>query len=194
MLHCQFSEDRGSLRANLCSLTRRSTRTLLGGATCRPSPRPLARFVSCGDTMRLWTLHPKYLDAQGLVALWREALLAREVLRGRTKGYRRHPQLQRFRSCASPRAAINRYLAVVFAEAQSRSYKFDRSKLGREAVVQRIPATDAQLLYEWRWLLSKLRRRSPIVYRRHLEVSVPSAHPLFKVVSGPVAEWEHVQA
>ena len=26
--------------------------------------------------MRLWTLHPKYLDAAGLVALWREALLA----------------------------------------------------------------------------------------------------------------------
>jgi len=25
--------------------------------------------------MRLWTLHPKYLDARGLVALWREGLL-----------------------------------------------------------------------------------------------------------------------
>ena len=144
--------------------------------------------------MRLWTLHPKYLDAQGLVALWREALLAREVLRGRTKGYRQHPQLRRFRSCASPRSAINRYLAVVCAEARSRGYKFDHTKLGRDAAVQRIPATDAQLLYEWRWLRKKLQRRNPIVYRRHLEVSVPSVHPLFKVVSGPIAEWEHVQA
>ena len=144
--------------------------------------------------MRLWTLHPKYLDAQGLVALWREALLAREVLRGNTDGYRQHPQLRRFRSCASPRSAINRYLAVVYSEALSRGYKFDHSKLGREAAVQRIYATDAQLLYEWRWLLRKLRRRSPIVYRRHLEVSVPSVHPLFKLVSGPVAEWEQVQA
>jgi hypothetical protein len=81
--------------------------------------------------MRLWTLHPKYLDAQGLVALWREALFAREVLRGRTDGYRRHPQLERFKSCRSPRSAINCYLVAVHAEAQSRGYKFDRSKLGR---------------------------------------------------------------
>ena len=63
--------------------------------------------------MRLWTLHPKYLDAQGLVALWREGLLARAVLRGMTKGYRHHPQLQRFRAHASPRAAINLYLEGV---------------------------------------------------------------------------------
>jgi hypothetical protein len=38
-----------------------------------------------------------YLDGRGLVALWREALLAQAVLRGRTRGYR-HPQLARFRS------------------------------------------------------------------------------------------------
>jgi Pyrimidine dimer DNA glycosylase len=144
--------------------------------------------------MRLWTLHPEYLDAQGLVALWREALLAREVLRGRTQGYRHHPQLQRFRSCGSPRSAINRYLAIVWAEAQSRGYKFDRTKLGRNVAVQRIPVTDGQLQYEWRWLLDKLRRRTPIVYRRALEVSAPKVHPLFKVVSGPVAEWENVPA
>jgi hypothetical protein len=152
-----------------------------------PDASPAAIFV------RLWTLHPKYLDAQGLVALWRETLLAREVLRGHTTGYRQHPQLLRFRLCPTPRSAVNRYLAVVYAEALSRGYKFDHSKLGREVSVQRISATDGQLQYEWRWLLEKLRRRSPLVYRRHLEVSVPSVHPLFKVVSGPVAEWEHVQ-
>lgn len=143
--------------------------------------------------MRLWTLHPKYLDAQGLVALWRETLLAREVLRGRTNGYRQHPQLTRFRLCAAPRSTVNRYLAVVCAEALSRGYKFDRSKLGRDVCVERISATDGQLQYEWHWLLDKLRHRSPLVYRRHLEVSMPSVHPLFKVVSGPVAEWERVQ-
>ena len=142
--------------------------------------------------MRLWTLHPKYLDAQGLVALWREALLAREVLRGRTRGYRRHPQLMRFQACASPRTAINRYLALVYAEARSRGYAFDQSKLGRMGTGERIPVTDGQLQYEWRWLLSKLRRRSPSVHRRHLEVSHPAAHALFRVTPGPIAEWEHV--
>jgi len=143
--------------------------------------------------MRLWTLHPKYLDALGLVALWREALLAREVLRGRTIGYRQHPQLSRFRSCTSARSAINCYLAAVHADAQTRGYSFDRSKLSRVALSQRIIATDGQLRYEWSWLLAKLRRRSPIVYRQNLEIVLPAAHPLFQVVSGPVAEWEHVQ-
>ena len=142
--------------------------------------------------MRLWTLHPKYLDAQGLVALWREALLAREVLRGRTNGYRRHPQLMRFQSCASPRAAINRYLALVYAEARSRGYAFDHSKLGRQGPGQRILVTDGQLQYEWRWLMSKLRRRSPSVHRCHLGVSRPVAHSLFRIRPGPIAEWEHV--
>jgi len=33
------------------------------------------------EHMRLWTIHPKYLDRQGLLALWREALLAQKVLR-----------------------------------------------------------------------------------------------------------------
>jgi hypothetical protein len=111
--------------------------------------------LGCNDLVRLWTLHPKYLDAQGLVALWRETLLAREVLRGHTKGYRQHPQLLRFRLCATPRSALNRYLAVVCAESLSRGYKFDHSKLGRNVAVQRISATDGQLQYEWHWLLEK---------------------------------------
>ena len=146
--------------------------------------------LGCGFAVRLWSLHPKYLDASGLVALWREALLAREVLRGRTEGYRAHPQLQRFRCCASPRSAINRYLSVVHAEACSRGYRFDRSKLGRDRAVPSIRITDGQLRYEWRWLLRKLRRRSPGLYRKHRELRAPVAHPLFRVVPGPRAEWE----
>jgi len=48
--------------------------------------------------MRLWSLHPAYLDARGLGALWREGLLAQAVLRGKTRGYRSHPQLERWRA------------------------------------------------------------------------------------------------
>ena len=43
--------------------------------------------------MRLWSLHPKYLDKLGLLGLWRESLLAQKVLLGKTKGYKNHPQL-----------------------------------------------------------------------------------------------------
>src|SRR5690606_10288867 len=93
------------------------------------------------DAMRLWSIHPKYLDAKGLVALWREALLARAVLRGRTRGYRHHPQLDRFRSHASPRSAINAYLAAVHAEASARGYAFDRAKVGPVRPVPPIAVT-----------------------------------------------------
>ncbi len=143
--------------------------------------------------MRLWTLHPKYLDAQGLVALWREALLAREVLRGHTLGYRHHPQLERFWQCTSPRSAINAYLAHVHDEAVARGYRFDRSKLARIASNPRLRATEGQLRYEWSWLLGKLRRRSPALYRQHHAVRLPDAHPLFAMVAGPVETWERVQ-
>jgi len=81
--------------------------------------------------MRLWTLHPKYLDARGLVALWREALLAQKVLRGATRGYRHHPQLRRFSGLANPPAALASYLAAVHEEAVQRGYKFDAAKIGR---------------------------------------------------------------
>ena len=140
--------------------------------------------------MRLWTLHPRYLDPKGLVALWREALLARAVLRGRTRGYRHHPQLCRFRESPSPRSAINAYLAGVYAEASARGYDFDRSKLGRVGARPRLAATHDQLLFEWEWLLRKLRIRDIATYRSHRRIVTPDAHPLFDVEPGPIGEWE----
>ncbi|HET9652489.1 MAG TPA: pyrimidine dimer DNA glycosylase/endonuclease V [Usitatibacter sp.] len=140
--------------------------------------------------MRLWSLHPRYLDPQGLVALWREALLAREVLRGNTRGYRFHPQLERFRECAAPLSAINAYLRAVHAEAAARGYAFDASKLARVAVSQRLRVTDGQLAYEWKWLLRKLRARNPALHAVHRRLRAPQPHPLFRVARGGVADWE----
>lgn len=79
--------------------------------------------------MRIWSLHPKYLDAKGLVALWREALLAKHVLEGKTKGYTMHPQLWRFRHSENPLASINRYLMGVYDKALYSGYSFDRSSI-----------------------------------------------------------------
>ncbi len=111
--------------------------------------------------MRIWTLHPQYLDPQGLVALWREGLLARAVLRGETKGYRRHPQLHRFQLQPAPLSAINSYLAGVLSEAKLRGYSFDGSKAGPIRTRVRLVSTEGQLQYEWRHLLQKLQGRSP---------------------------------
>ena len=74
-----------------------------------------------------------YLDARGLVALWREALLAQAVLRGRTRGYRHHPQLARFRDVASPCGGIAQYLRVVHAESLDTRLRFRSRQKSRRA-------------------------------------------------------------
>jgi hypothetical protein len=137
--------------------------------------------------MRLWTLHPRYLDSVGLVSVWREALLARQVLRGRTRGYRHHPQLDRFRAHPSPLSAINAYLQAVHKEAVARGYAFDKTKLGTVRSRSRIRATAGQLAYEWKHLRSKLLERCPERARRVGELV---AHPLFRIVPGTVEAWE----
>lgn len=140
--------------------------------------------------MRLWSLHPQYLDPKGLVALWREALLARAVLRGLTRGYTHHPQLERFKAHPQPRLAISAYLAAVHTEAHRRGYEFDRSKIGPVRAIDPIPVTTGQLALEWTHLTQKLTMRSPDVLTRWINVTAPQCHPLFRCCPGPVAPWE----
>jgi hypothetical protein len=140
--------------------------------------------------MRLWTLHPKYLDGRGLVALWREGLLAQAVLRGETQGYRFHPQLVRFRAEPAPLAAIAQYLQAVQGEAAQRGYQFNTAKVGPERTSTQIAATAEQLWYEFAHLQGKLRRRDPQRYRQLLHIEQPEAHPLFHIVAGDVQAWE----
>jgi Pyrimidine dimer DNA glycosylase len=143
--------------------------------------------------MRLWSIHPRYLDAQGLVALWREALLAQAVLRGKTRGYRHHPQLKRFQEHPLPISAMNAYLGQIHSEAVARGYSFDSGKVGPRRRVASIPVTTGQLRYEWRHLMRKLRKRSPDAYRNWRGTESPGSHPLFRRVGGPVAEWEKIK-
>ena len=140
--------------------------------------------------MRLWSLHPKYLDPQGLVALWREALLAKAVLRGQTRGYTRHPQLERFKAHPQPRSAMNAYLAAVHAEASRRGYAFDQSKIGPVRAVEAIPVSAGQLAHEWQHLQAKLSARNPALLAQWSGVATPTCHPLFRRQPGPVASWE----
>ncbi|HWL51682.1 MAG TPA: pyrimidine dimer DNA glycosylase/endonuclease V [Chthoniobacteraceae bacterium] len=143
--------------------------------------------------MRLWSLHPKYLDPQGLIALWREALLARAVLRGQTRGYTRHPQLERFRGHPHPRSAMNAYLAAIHAEAVQRGYSFDRSKIGPVRPVPPIIVSSGQITFEWQHLQKKLSMRSPGLLVQWTRVQLPACHPLFHSQPGPVASWERTK-
>ncbi len=140
--------------------------------------------------MRLWTLHPRYLDAKGLVAAWREALLAQKVLSGVTRGYRNHPQLLRFRTAADPKAAIAAFLRELAAEAGRRGYKFDATKIARSGAHPKLRETRGQLDYEWAHLKRKLRVRAPAMARQWSKVAKPEPHPLFRIVAGKVREWE----
>lgn len=140
--------------------------------------------------MRLWSIHPMYLDPQGLVALWREALLAQAVLREETRGYRQHPQLERFKQHPAPLAAIARYLQAVQAEAARRGYAFDAHKIRSHDAAAPLPVTSGQLQYEWEHLMRKLQTRSPALHEQWLPITTPEPHPLFTVHSGPVEAWE----
>ena len=140
--------------------------------------------------MRLWTIHPKYLDAKGLVAVWREGLLAQAVLRGKTRGYRHHPQLTRFQASRRPVAVIARYLAGVHEESVSRGYRFDASRIARSRLKIVIESTEGQLSYEWRHLKEKLRVRSPEDHLRVRNVDLPEPHPMFDIVEGDIEDWE----
>ena len=142
--------------------------------------------------MRLWTLHPHYLDTKGLVAAWREGLLAQKVLAGATKGYRHHPQLVRFQAHAEPTAAIAAFLAAIADEAVKRGYRFDATKIPAQRAADPIVETRGQLLYEWEHLRTKLRLRSPEQYRRFRGVKSPDPHPLFHIIPGEIRAWEKV--
>jgi hypothetical protein len=140
--------------------------------------------------VRLWTIHPRYLDPQGLVALWRESLLARAVLRGQTPGYRHHPQLARFYEHPTPRYAINAYLAVIHREATARGFLFDARKLGPVHAVEPIVTTTGQVMFEWQHLQDKLATRNSALRDRWRTVRVPQSHPLFNRIKGPPEYWE----
>lgn len=140
--------------------------------------------------MRLWSLHPSYLDTRGLVALWREALLAKHVLEGRTKGYKNHPQLDRFKKAARPIDTINHYLSEVYIAATERGYNFDRQKIDWSFEQATLIVTRGQMNYETRHLLNKLKQRDEHKYRVVADQVKVKPHPMFRVVRGNVEAWE----
>ncbi len=142
--------------------------------------------------MRLWSIHPKYLDVKGLLAVWREGLLARRVLEGRIKGYRSHPQLERFKKSGDPILYINAYLYQIFLEAERRGYSFDESKIKVVEVSELLPVTEKQVEYEFRHLLNKLKRRAEDKYEELKDCERIEVNPIFKIIPGGVEPWERI--
>ena len=139
--------------------------------------------------MRIWSIHPRHLDSLGLVALWREALLAQAVLKDETKGYLHHPQLLQFRAQCSPVSFIAQYLKTVHTESVERGFRFDAGKIVRDGTTGQIDVPQGQIDFEWRHLMTKLETRAP-EWLEQQAVAAVLVHPLFRVEPGGIADWE----
>lgn len=166
--------------------------------------------------MRLWSIHPKYLDQKGLCGLWREALLAQDVLlkgefsehpqtphtRLRRTPYYNHPQLERFKNCERPLDSIGRYLLEIYVEAEVRGYNFNSNKIKGKLTPIILTVTQKQLDYEYTHLQTKLKERDYEKYNDNVNLTFQElllkgeevkAHPLFKVVEGNIETWEKIK-
>jgi hypothetical protein len=140
--------------------------------------------------MRIWSIHPKYLDSKGLVALWRETLLAKNVLENKTKGYKNHPQLNRFREAKYPLDCINQYLAEIYNEATARNYSFDKSKVKQNFKTSTLTVTGGQIDFEIEHLKRKLKLRDRKKLKEIIAAEQIEPHPLFTIVPGETEPWE----
>lgn len=140
--------------------------------------------------MRLWSIHPKYLDSKGLVAVWREGLLAQKCLTGQTKGYTNHPQLNRFKAMSNSLNAIGGYLMTIISEAEQRNYNFDSSKILYKGKPLKMTVTTNQIAYEWQHFLKKIITRDPERHAQLMSIKKPNANPIFDVIPGVIADWE----
>jgi hypothetical protein len=140
--------------------------------------------------MRLWSIHPKYLDRKGLLAQWREGLLAKKVLEGKTKGYKNHPQLERFKQYSKPLDAINAFLYYTLEEARRRGYNFDEKKINAIRLEKIIPVNDGQIKYEFEHLLRKLKKRDKKKYDDIKKERKIESNQLFFIRKGDKEAWE----
>ncbi len=142
--------------------------------------------------MRLWSIHPKYLDTKGLLAVWREGLLAKKVLEGKTKGYRNHPQLIRFKKYHNTLYAINAYLSKIYDEACNRSYNFSKNKINYILKKNIIPVSNGQIKYERKHLLKKLKLRDIEKYEELFSYNDKNIeiNSIFYLIDGDIEEWE----
>jgi Pyrimidine dimer DNA glycosylase len=143
--------------------------------------------------MRIWSLHPKYLDTKGLVAVWRETLLAKQVLENKTKGYKNHPQLERFKKAKRPLDLINQYLSEIYQEAINRNYRFNRNKIDWKFKPDKIKVTDGQLEYEVLHLLKKLKTRDTIKFKELKRLKNFDTLEMFSVIKGEIEKWEIIE-
>ena len=121
-------------------------------------------------------------------------MLAKHVLQGKTKGYKNHPQLNRFKKTKNPVDSIDHYLSYVLLEARSRNYHFDASKIAASFKRSKLTVTKGQMDYEVKHLLRKLKIRDPKRFRQLKSVRSFEPHPMFRIKKGDMESWEVMPA
>jgi hypothetical protein len=147
--------------------------------------------------MRLWSINPMYLDSIGLVALWRESLLAKKVLQGKTIGYKQHPQLERFKNQKKDNSIklIENYLFYIYLESKKRGFNFDKTKCRNHNLKKRINVNSGQLEFEVKHLQKKLVKRNKKKFVENKKLLTDEnilANNLFKIIPGEIESWEKI--
>jgi hypothetical protein len=156
--------------------------------------------------VRLWSIHPEYLDRMGLLGLWREALLAQQVLHGETENYKNHSHMQRFYALPKEDAMqyMSDYLFFVWQEGKLRGYKLNVNHIkdprngGSLSGSPRklFTVSSGQLALEYQILCMRTRNRDhkhflglEDKYPSH-RMWVPKPNPVFTLIHGRKEEWE----
>ena len=132
--------------------------------------------------MSLCTIHPKYLDKQGLISLWREGLLAQKVLNGEVNIQLNSPLWEKLKKSQNPLRAIGAYLSFVAAEGARRGYKFSHEKIlypNFESYEIKVKPQD--LIFEMTHLRNKLKMRDQHKWDEISKVSEVSPHPFIRL-------------
>ncbi|MGV0439032.1 pyrimidine dimer DNA glycosylase/endonuclease V [Corynebacterium mastitidis] len=126
--------------------------------------RPSERVGLRGTALRISSLHPNLVDSKSLVVYWREALLVQNVLRGLTRAYRNHPQLDGVRSYPDPVGAVCFHLHGLVDDTDQRGCRLNLD-LVRLTVNSprdvRLSMRSGGVAYERDLLLDKVTRRDP---------------------------------
>lgn len=118
-------------------------------------------------------------------------MLAQKVLFNRTKGYKKHPQLERFRQHSNALEAIGFYLYEIYKESRIRGYNFKKDKIARiNKNIKPVKVSQGQISFEVKHLASKLKKRDRESFSRISKIKRIKLHPLFVSAKGGRESWE----
>lgn len=130
--------------------------------------------------MRLWSIHPKYLDKHALIALWREGLLAQKALSGKGLVDEANVQLVRFKKSANPVRAIGSYLSFVASEGAKQGCKLNHERILQPNFEAKFMTTDvAQMELEVEQLKARMKTRNKDKFKLLTDVHKFEANPVF---------------